>query len=535
VVPVTVAGEARFIAAEDAARYRDALGTPLPPGLPAALLAPSAEPLADLAARYARTHGPFTSAELGKRLGLAASKVLSALQKNITSAKILEGAFRPGGTTRELCEADVLRQLRQKALAKLRAAVEPVSPAALGRHLTHWHHVVKRRQGLDALLDVVEKLQGLPLPASLLDTEILPARLEGYLPADLDALAAAGEVVWAGLEPLGERDGRVALFLTDQLGTLWRPRPEAGLGVKEAAVLAYLRGHGATFFPALLQGLGGGFPGEVVDALWSLVWKGLVTNDTVRALRAQVRPPEKDRRGHAALRPRTFRSRRDAPPEAEGRWSALPTQGPDATAWGMAMAQQLLGRYGVVTREVAQAEDVEGGFTAVYAVLRGLEEAGRVRRGYFVAGVGALQFALPGVLEVLRSHRDAAEAPEVVTLSAIDPANPYGSILPWPERVGARGPTRQAGAQVVLIDGALAGYVGRGGRQVLAFVPEEEPARGRVLRALAGALATRMPLGHGWLVEEINLRPAREHALAPLMVEAGFSTVPTGLQLRRHR
>jgi ATP-dependent Lhr-like helicase len=542
-VAVTIAGGFRMIPTEYAARYRDALGVALPSGLPEALLTPSPNAALDVARRYARTHGPFTTAELAARYGLGRSLVDALLREIAASGRLIEGDFRPGGSGREWCDPDVLQTIRRRSLAKLRHQVEPVEPPVLGRLITTWQGVARRRSGPDALLDAVENLQGAPLVASILESEILFARIEGYNPSDLDALTAAGEVVWAGLESLGERDGRLSLYLTDHLARMRRAPSLDNLSPRERAIADHLQHNGASFFGALHDSAGGGYPGETVDAIWGLVWRGIITNDTFHALRAFTRPPERRTR---KIRPsdaehRAFRSRRVAPPTAEGRWSLLGGQlaGPvSATEAAAALAQQLLSRYGVLTREVAAAEGIEGGFSAVYQVLKALEDAGRIRRGYFAGGVGATQFALPSALDLLRSLKDLPDDPEVVVLAATDPANPFGTILPWPDVVlgEGRGPTRTVGSMVVIVNGALAAYISRGARQVLAFLPEDEPARSTVGRALATRLAQlaggeegRLPL----LISEINGIPASDHALAPYLVEAGFGPSAMGLQLRR--
>jgi ATP-dependent Lhr-like helicase len=536
-----VAGERRYVAVEDASRYRDALGVPLPPGIPGALLAPVQDPRGDLAHRYARTHGPFTTEEMAGRYGLAAPAAEAALRRLAVAGKLLEGAFRPGGRGSEWCDPDVLRSLRRRSLARLRAEVEPVEPAVLGRLITTWQRVTRPGRGLDALLDAIASLQGAALPASLLEREILPARVNGYLGGDLDALAAAGEVVWCGVEPLGERDGRIALYLTDHLQTLWRPPPGGTaleLPKSEARVLAHLARHGASFFPAVHDGTGGGFPRETLDAIWGLVWKGLVTNDTFAALRAYTTPPERrDRRARALHR--GFRSRRATPPSGEGRWSlttARMAAVPSATEWSAAVAQQLLARYGIVTRESVAAEWIPGGFAAVYEVLKALEEAGRIRRGYFAAGVGAAQFALPAALERLRALRDPPETPEVLRLAATDPANPYGAILAWPESAGGRSPMRSVGASAILVNGAAAAWIARGGRQLVVWLPDDEPGRSAVARAVATALAELARRGGtrgGLLVSDIDGAPAAEHPLAPFLVEAGFAVSAMGFNVSR--
>ncbi len=540
-IAVNVGGEARIIPVEYAGRYRDALGVPLPVGLPAALLEPVRDAASDLARRYARTHGPFTTAEFAARYALGRSTAEALLKTLAAGGRLLEGEFRPGGTGREWCDADVLQTVRRRSLAKLRKEVEPVDPPVLARLVTTWQGTVRRRAGLDALLDVVENLQGAPLPASILESEILTARIEGYSPADLDALLAAGEVVWRGVEPLGERDGRVAIYLTDHLSRLWRPAPNSEVGERGEAILTYLKTHGASFFGAIHDAVGGGYPAETVDTLWDLVWKGLLTNDTLHALRAFTRPPE--RRSRKPARARPFRSRRVAPPAAEGRWSLLAGRVPaipSDTQWSTAMAQQLLTRYGVLTREVAAAEGITGGFGAVYDVLKALEDAGRIRRGYFVGGVGAMQFALPPALELLRSLRDTPEDVETLVLAATDPANPYGTTLKWPdtapeEEAAGRGPTRSVGALVVLANGALGAYVPRGGRQLVVWLPEDEPLRSSVGRAVAEALAgiARDETRGGVLIGEINGMEPASHPLARYLIEAGFHPSAMGFQMRR--
>jgi ATP-dependent helicase Lhr and Lhr-like helicase len=534
-ITVKLAGDVRAIPVEYAARYRDALGVPLPTGLPEALLEPVPQASADLARRYARTHGPFTTGDFAARYGIGRSTADTILKALSAGGQLLEGEFRPGATGREWCDPDVLQSVRRRSLAKLRREVEPVDPAALGRLVTAWQGVVRPRAGLDALLDAIENLQGAPLPASIFESGILAGRIEGYTPADLDALTAAGEIVWCGLEPLGDRDGRLALYLADHFPRLRRP-PDASEPVgRERAIVDYLQSAGASFFAALHEAAGGGYPGETVEAIWNLVWKGLVTNDTFHALRAFTRPPEK--RPRKTARPRGFRSRRMAPPSAEGRWSLVAGRAPGSisrTERATALAQQLLSRYGLVTREVAAAEGIAGGFSAVYDVLKALEDAGRVRRGYFVSSVAATQFALPAALDLMRTLKDAPDEPEVVTLAATDPANPYGTMLKWPatpETAAGRGPTRSVGALVLLVNGLLAAYVSRGARQLTTFLPDDEPQRSTMARGVAGRLA-RFGREGGILIDQINGAPAGEHPLAPFLLEAGFVSSAMGYQFR---
>jgi ATP-dependent helicase Lhr and Lhr-like helicase len=597
---IRVAGDPRFIAVEDAARVRDALGVPLPVGVPESLLQPVRDPVGDLALRYARTHAPFTAAEFAGRYALAPAAAEAVLLRLTGEGRLIEGEFRPGGTRREWTDANVLRMLRRRSLARLRHEVEPVEQQVLGRFGTTWQGIVKRRQGADALLDAIEQLQGTPLPASILETEILPARIDVYDPADLDAVTAAGEVIWVGVEALGERDGRIALYLADHLPRLMVPdmtkvrlppspasfggtgKPDHGesdLSEREIAILECLRDRGASFFAPILEAAGGGFPAETVDALWDLVWRGLVTNDTFHALRAftRARVPRRKARLLRRTEVSSFRSRRLAPPSAEGRWTLVgradvsrrlePSERSakgvalrDSTKWAAAMTQQLLARHGVLTRESLNVEAVPGGFGLIYPVLKGLEENGRIRRGYFVAGLGATQFALPGALDLLRSLREKPDDPEIAVLAATDPANPYGATLKWPTRKqpqssqspqskdfsarsavsveAGRAPTRSVGATVILVNGALAAYLARGDRQLVTYLPESEPERSKTGRAIARVLIDRARTGgespRGMLIEEIDGVPPATHPIAKLLAEAGFVSGALGLQAKLH-
>jgi ATP-dependent helicase Lhr and Lhr-like helicase len=541
---IKITGEKRLIAVEDAARYRDALGVPLPPGIAAALLEPVAAPVLELVRRYARTHGPFTLAELRARFALDQPQLEGVLNALLLDGRIVEGGFRPGGLYREWCDAEVLRLIRRKSLARLRREVEPIEQQTLARLATHWQGVLQRRRGLDALLDTIEHLQGVPLAASLVETSILPARLANYSPGSLDTLIAAGEVVWCGLDSLGEHDGRIGLFLADKLRTLLPLRPAAPadnpLSPRELALLEQLGQSGAAFFAQLHEAVGGGYPGESLDALWNLVWRGLVTNDTFHALRAYVARPASSRQPKRQHNLPAFRSRRTTPPSAQGRWTLVPSPTVSATEWSHAVANQLLNRYGVLTRESAASENLPGGFSAIYDVLKALEESGRIRRGYFVAGLGATQFALPAAVDLLRGLRGGppVEKPEMVTLAATDPANMYGSVLRWP---AAAALTRSAGASVVLRNGEMVAYLRRNNPNVQAFLPSEEPERSATARDLSAFLAglaqqdmeAREDHRGGMLISTINGEPAAQDFLAPFLQDAGFHLAPTGLNFRR--
>jgi ATP-dependent Lhr-like helicase len=572
VLEVQVAGEKRLIAVEDAARYRDALGVLLPPGLSAAFLQEVLHALTDLTRRFARTHGPFTTNEVAMRFDLPMENLEAVLQGLVQSGRVVEGGFRPGGIHREWCDNEVLRAIRRRSLARLRKEVEPVEQRTLARLFTRWQGVVQPRRGLDALLDVIENLQGAPLPASILETEILPARLVGYKPADLDTLIAAGEVVWVGMDPIGERDGRIGLYLAEKLSALWPIAPsqptervlrdDEGNVIpvspaevsKETEIVEYLKRYGASFFQDLHDGVGGGYPGETLEALWSLVWKGLLTNDGMAALRAYCERPAASSRKPARRvnQQAAFRSRRTTPPTAQGRWAlnaATFANDRSATEWSHAMAQQLLTRYGVVFRETAHAENLPGGFSAIYDVMKALEESGKIRRGYFAADLGATQFAMPAAVDLLRSLRvqQDPDKVEMLQLAATDPANPYGALMRWPQAspdTGTSGTslTRSVGARVILCDGALVAYLRRGNPNLQVFLPEEEPQRSQVARHLAEFLVRRVQGERGeddaeragMLISTVNGFAVAESVMARPLLDAGFAAGAMGFNVRRN-
>jgi ATP-dependent Lhr-like helicase len=540
-VRVRLSGEERVIAAEEAGRFRDALGVELPPGLPAAFLEPVPDALAEVVARYARTHGPFRTAEVARRYGLSEGIVVPALKRLVASDRVLEGEFRPGGRERDWCDADVLAALRRRSLARIRKQVEPAEPGALARLLVEWHGVVPsgdaatRADGPEVLLDVLERLQGAVMPASTLEADVLPARMPSYRPQDLDALTAAGDVVWVGVAPLGERDGRVALYLADDLSLLLPPLESGPKGDLHEAIRQVLARRGASFFSEIHGAVGGGLQRPLLDALWDLVWASEVTNDTLAPLRALLaRRISSHRSRQLFIR---FRSRRVLPPAATGRWSLVPRLSgrelPTPTERLTALAGQLLTRHGILTRDAVLSEAVPGGYATLYPVLTALEEQGRIRRGYFVAGLGGSQFADPGALDRLRALREiVSEQSWAVVLSATDPANPYGMLLPWPKE-GAR-LARAAGAHVVLVDGLLAAYVSRDERELSLFLPETEPSRPHIAEAAAKALAnwalrTARP-NLGWSMDEEV--PASRGPLAPFLIAAGFQVAGPGFRLR---
>jgi ATP-dependent Lhr-like helicase len=530
IIAAIVAGEDRFIAAEDAGRYRDALGVPLPLGLPQAFLERVADPLGDLILRYARTHGPFRTDEAARRFGIGPAPVEAMLRQFEKTGRILEGEFRPGGSGREFCDADVLRALRQRSLAKLRREVEPVTPEAYVRLALAWQGLDRTgflSQGPESLRAAVECLEGVAIPASVLESYVLPARVAEYRPEMLDEVTSSGAVIWVGREPLGPSDGRVTLYRTNHAALLLPPKGDAGPDSPlHQKIREHLASRGASFFPQI-QAATGGFFRETLEALWDLVWAGEVTNDTMRPLRALVRP-----RVHA--RTRTG----EVPPEASGRWSLVRsyvTREPSMEERLAALAQSLLDRHGVLVREGAHAEGTPGGWTALYPVLRAMEEAGRIRRGYFVEGLGAAQFATTGAVDRLRTLREPGETPRTFLLSATDPASPYGTALQWPERASGRKPGRMAGAVVVLVDGALAAWMARGERQLLTFV---DRVKGKdapeVCREIARILANSVGVKgrRALLIGEVDGVPAVESPMAEALQAVGFIRTNRGLLKR---
>jgi len=567
-VRVRIAGEPRTIPAEYAGRYRDALGTPLPPGLAEAFLQAAADPLTEIIRRYARTHGPFTAADIATRYQLQMPAVEAVLRSLNSQGKLLEGEFRPNGHHREWCDPEVLRQIRRKSLARLRREIEPVEQSTFVRFSTRWQGVTVPRRGLDALLDTIEALQGAALLVSELETEILPARVADYQPGNLDTLMAAGEVTWVGVEHIGDRNGRIALYLTESLPLLRLPEsaalkvpltgqdmPDQSPHAERAEKIAeFLARQGASFFSEIHSATGGGFPGDTVEALWQLVWLGRITNDTFYPLRRLLRPDDRKRKREFFddERPgspgylRRLRSRTSAG-QAHGRWSLVGqriTVALTPTQWSANISQQILQRNGIVMRETAIAENIPGGYNTIYPALKTMEDSGWVRRGMFVAGLGAAQFAMPAAVDMLRSLRVDPATPEVLHLAVTDPANPYGTLVPWPKIEGEsdeplthHSMARTAGASVILINGQLAAFLRRRNPALRVFVPESDPERSQFARELAKKLADLaihgLNLRQGFLIGEINNAPAREHLLAPFLEDARFVNTVLGYQMRR--
>ncbi|MFD5698554.1 ATP-dependent helicase [Streptomyces lasiicapitis] len=564
-IRVRVAGADHWAAIEDAGRLRDALGTALPVGVPEAFTEPVKDPLGDLLARYARTHGPFTSAAAAARFGLGAAVTDGALQRLAANGRVVQGEFHPAGIGQEWCDATVLRRLRRRSLAALRHELEPVPPAALAQFLPQWQHLSGHGlRGIDGLVRAIEQLQGASVPASALEKLVLPSRVTGYTPAMLDELTAAGEVVWAGAGALPGKDGWISLYLADA-APLLLPQPHPlELTALHQSVLDTLSGGYGLFFRQIADQVRATTHPDVsdpqlADTVWDLAWSGRLTNDTLTPMRNLLgsgrtagstthrakRGIPRGRYGSltAAARPAS----RTGPPTVAGRWSLLPAREPDPTLRAHALARTLLDRHGVVTRGAVAAEGVEGGFSAAYRVLSAFEDNGQARRGYVVEGLGAAQFAMDGAVDRLRAGANARERgdtsrpsdAQAVVLAAADPANAYGAALPWPEPPTEAGhkPGRKAGSLVVLVDGELTLYMERGGKSLLAWPtapadtpPSEDPRLPAATEALASA-AKAGALGTV-TVERINGSPSLTSPYAPLLEQTGFHATPRGLRLR---
>ncbi|MHC9046549.1 ATP-dependent helicase [Microbacterium saperdae] len=548
-IPVTIAGTTRVAAIEDAGRLRDALGAALPTGIPVAFLEPLSDPLGDLVARHARTHGPFTTDAVASRFGIGAAVARHTLQRLEAAGRLTSGYFLPdpssgsgsgSGNDIEWCDTEVLRRLRMRSLAAIRGSVEPVSPEAYARFLPDWQHLARPLEGLDGVISVIEQFAGVPIPASAWESLVLPSRVRDYSPAMLDELTAAGEVIWSGHGTLPGRDGWVSLHPAD-LAPFTLPEPDAEIAVDslEARLLTALQAGGAYFAAQLKEMTAAENEQSVLEALWSLTWSGHVTNDTFAPIRSLLAGGSQAHRvTRKAPRTRTYRGMsltRTAPRPTSigGRWSLLPTVETDAARRATVTAGLLLDRYGVVTRGAVQAEGVPGGFAQAYRVLAGFEEAGHCRRGYVIEKLGAAQFAASATVDRLRTFAGLADpAPrKAVTLAATDPANPYGAALGWPklDEVSHR-PGRKAGGLVVLVDGSLVLYLERGGRTVLSFSDD-----GEVLRAAASDLAAtaRGRRLDTLTVEKVNGEGVYGTELALALQEAGFVVTPRGYTLRK--
>lgn len=522
VAQVRVAGEPRLIAAEDASRYRDALGTVLPMGLPASLLEPCEAPLADIISRYVRTHGPFAPQDVAARLGLGVDVVRRELHKLAAAGRVLEGGFTPGGTAREWIDHEVLKRIKRRSLAGWRQQIEAVEHRQFAAFVAQWQGVTKPRRGIDALYDAVEQLQGVPLPASVLESEILPARVAGYREGEVNELFMSGEVLWRGLESVGTSDGRIALYLAENYPLL-APPPELIEGELAQRIHAFLCDHPAPFFDDILASVGG-FPNDVLEALWDLVWSGHVGNDTLAPLRSRLKAGTARPASRRARRPRmrSLPGRGSRLPGSEGRWTLFTRSNwpePTATEARTAQVQQLLERYGVLVKEALAREGVNGGFAAIYPVLKAMEEAGRLRRGYFVEGLGASQFAVPGAEDRLRGTEDQQHP---LVLAATDPANAYGHLLPWPAARDGRRCARTAGARVILHNGELVAFVARSSDQLTTFPGQDEGLRAQRTNAVVEGLKCMAQGRRQLFIAKIDGQTQAPEALHRALLDAGF-------------
>ena len=543
VVEVAYAGRRWWSAIEDIGRLRDAVGVAVPVGVPAGFTDTVGDPLGELLSRYARTRGPFTTADAAERFGLGMRVAEDVLARMALDRRVIRGDFTG---ERQWCDADVLRILRRRSLAALRAQVEPVSTDAFARFLPAWQHVGRGAvTGADGLLSVVEQLAGLPMPASAAEQLVLASRIRDYQPAMLDELLASGEITWSGGGEISSSDGWVAFHVSETAPITLAAPADIELTEAHHRILDVLGrpgdSRGAFFFRQLTQGS----DTLARDALWDLVWAGWITGDTFAPIRARLTggrgtPAHRQRRTprlsrYALAQPQS----RSVDATVAGRWSALPAREPDSTLRAHAQAEMLINRYGVVTKGAVAAEGVPGGFATLYKVLSAFEEAGRCQRGYFVESLGGAQFAQASSVDSLRGYADPVDSSEpdrdAVVLAAADPANPYGAALPWPSRDGVDGghrPGRKAGALVVLVDGALAWYLERGGRSLLTFSASVE-----VLASAAESVGRLVATGRigGVTIERIDGIPALQVDGPPVdaLLAAGFSRNPRGLRLRR--
>ncbi|ORW97877.1 ATP-dependent helicase [Mycobacterium szulgai] len=555
---VSFAGQTWWVAVEDIGRLRDGVGVAVPVGLPDSFTEAVADPLGELLGRYARTHTPFTTAEAASRFGLGlrvTADVLGRLADMTSGGRLVRGDFvaleasgMAGGE--QWCDADVLRILRRRSLAALRAQVEPVSTAAYGRFLPAWHHVDASHSGIDGLAAVIEQLAGVRLPASALEPLVLAPRVRDYAPAMLDELLASGEVTWSGAGSISGSDGWIALHPAESAPLTLTAPAEIDCTDAHRAILDTLAGGGAYFFRQLSKH--GHTETDLKAALWELIWAGWITGDTFAPVRALLGGSGTRKRAQPAHRshrpPRLSRysvahaTARTADPTVAGRWSLLPVPEPDSTLRAHFQAELLLNRHGVLTKGAAAAEGVPGGFATLYKVLSAFEDAGRCQRGYFVESLGGAQFAVASTVDRLRSYLDGVdpERPEyrAVVLAAADPANPYGAALPWPAAEGndsraAARPGRKAGALVVLVDGELAWFLERGGRSLLTFTkdPAANHAAAVGLADLVGARRVA-----SILVERVDgipvLQPGVPGPVSAALTDAGFVRTPRGLRLR---
>ncbi len=559
---VSFADQTWWAAVEDIGLLRDGVGVAVPVGVPTAFTESVADPLGELLGRYARTHGPFTTHDAAARFGLGLRVSADVLGRMAIDGRLIRGEFTDSADGEQWCDADVLKILRRRSLAALRAQVEPVSTAAYGRFLPSWQQVGSHNSGIDGLAAVIDQLAGVPIPASAVESLVFGQRVRDYQPAMLDELLAAGEVTWSGVGQIGGgpsgSDGWIAFHPAESAPMTLAAPTEIEFTDIHRAIMATLGGGGAYFFRQLADGDSEQYKQAARQALWELVWAGWITGDTFAPVRAMLTGTRRStgRRSAPAHRQRQRPPRlsrysvahaqaRSPDPTVAGRWSALPAAEPESTVRAHFQAEQLLNRYGVLTKGAVGAEEVPGGFAMLYKVLTAFEEAGRCQRGYFVESLGGAQFAVASTVDRLRSYLDGVD-PErreyhAVVLAAADPANAYGAALPWPSKKVAdedvsHRPGRKAGALVAVVDGELAWFLERGGRSLLSFTDDTEAHA-----AAAAALSDLVSAGRigSLLVEKVNGVPVLEAvaegeraAVQNALIGAGFARTPRGLRLR---
>ncbi|GJF17126.1 DEAD/DEAH box helicase [Mycolicibacterium cyprinidarum] len=553
-VTVSYGGQTWWAAVEDIARLRDGVGVAVPVGVPMAFLEPVVDPLGELLSRYGRTRGPFTTIEAATRFGLGLRVAADVLGRLAADDKLMRGEFidvpTDSGSTDQWCDTEVLRILRRRSLAALRAQIEPVSTAALGRFLPAWQ-LLGAEAGVEGLAAVIDQLAGVPIPASAVEPLIFGQRVRDYHPGMLDELLASGEVVWSGVGALSSADGWVAFHPAETAALSLAPPTEFDLTDVHRAVVEVLSGGGGYFFRQIA--IGGVSTESLKEALWQLIWSGYVGGDTfapVRALLAGTRgsgtrraaaPSHRHRRA-----PRLSRysissgAHRDSDPTVAGRWSLLPAAEVNTTVRAHFQADQLLARHGVLTKGAVAAENIPGGFASMYKVLTALEDAGRCQRGYFVESLGGAQFATASTVDRLRGHADSIDDKQstlrAVALAATDPANPFGAALAWPARGDATDtthrPGRKAGALVVLVDGELAWFVERGGRSLLSFTRDPETANAAAAALAELVTGQRVPALLVERVDGVAVLDDRDSVVATALTQAGFAGTPRGLRLR---
>jgi ATP-dependent helicase Lhr and Lhr-like helicase len=562
---VSYADRTWWAAVEDIGLLRDGVGVAVPVGVPTAFTESIDDPLGDLLGRYARTHGPFTTGEAAARFGLGLRVTADVLGRMSIDGKLIRGEFTTAAVpvatsgsvveSTEWCDTDILKILRRRSLAALRAQVEPVSTAAFGRFLPAWQQVSSTHNaGVDGLAAVIDQLAGVPIPASAVEPLVFGLRVRDYQPAMLDELLASGEVTWSGAGQIGGGDGWIAFHPADSAPLTLAAPAQIEFTDSHRAILETLGQGGAYFFRQLADNPGD----DLKQALWELIWAGWITGDTFAPVRAMLTGPRRSvgRRGTPAHRQRQRPPRlsrysvahaqaRSPDPTVAGRWSALPSAEPESTVRAHFQAELLLNRHGVLTKGAATAEAVPGGFAMLYKVLTAFEDAGRCQRGYFVESLGGAQFAVASTIDRLRSYLDGLDPDHreyhAVVMAAADPANPYGAALRWPSRAtadddAAHRPGRKAGALVAVVDGELVWFLERGGRSLLSFA-DDTAAHIAAAAALADLVsASRVP---SLLVEKVNGVPVLEPgaggqraAVQEALIGAGFSRTPRGLRLR---